>query len=304
MKPRRKSDGDPARLAALLRELDQLIGLKSVKRDVETMVNLLKLRQARKASGLKTPDLSLNMVFYGNPGTGKTSGARLMSAIYRELGVLSRGHLIETDRSGLVAGHLGQTAPKVLAKAKDALGGVLFIDEAYALAATQLDYFGTEAIATLVKAMEDYRDKLIVIVAGYPKEMNAFLQANPGLKSRFNNYFSFEDYNEDELTGIFVCFCRDYDCVLSPGAELAVRAIFQQACEAKDATFGNGRLARNCFEQAIKNQANRIAHHMLGSRETLTELRPEDIPEIGMLMPKLVQQCDAGARNSVQNIES
>ena len=179
MKPTDQQSTDPKhranRLRALLRELNQLIGLNGVKRDVETMVNVLKLRQARKDSGLKTQDLCLNMVFCGNPGKGKTTVARLISAIYRELGVVSKGHLIETDRSGLVGEYLGQTAPKVQEKAMSALGGVLFIDEAYSLTPIGDDSYGAEAIATLVKVMEDYRDKLVVIVAGYPQRNERIL---------------------------------------------------------------------------------------------------------------------------------
>lgn len=293
MKPTDQQSTDPKhranRLRAYLRELNQLIGLNGVKRDVETMVNVLKLRQARKDSGLKTQDLSLNMVFCGNPGTGKTTVARLISAIYRELGVVSKGHLIETDRSGLVGEYLGQTAPKVQEKAMSALGGVLFIDEAYSLTPIGDDSYGAEAIATLVKVMEDYRDKLVVIVAGYPREMNDFLDANPGLRSRFNNYFTFEDYDDQELTDIFRCLCRESDYALTPEAEIEVRAVFRQACEARDSNFGNGRLARNCFEQAMKNQANRLASEQLANRDSLTEFKAEDIPGIGALMPKLVQ---------------
>jgi stage V sporulation protein K len=286
-RPERDEAKKIARRAALFNEINELIGLDGVKHDVKTMVNHIKIQQARKASGLKTTDPSFHMVFSGNPGTGKTTIARLLAAIYREIGVLSKGHLVETDRSGLVAGYLGQTALKVREVVNKALGGVLFIDEAYALTSEDRDDYGAEAIATLLKLMEDNRDNLVVIAAGYPQEMQKFLEANPGLQSRFNKYLTFEDYTAEELAAIFRRFCSEADYDLSDDAEAAALDRFRSACGAKDSRFGNGRLARNCFEHAINNQSNRVVLQGRTDKESLRQLRAEDMPSVESLMPIL-----------------
>ncbi len=250
---------EPNSLDALLGELNELVGLAGVKSDVAQLANYVKVRQLRKQQGLKTPDISLHMVFYGNPGTGKTTVARLIAKVYEALGVLSKGQLVETDRSGLVAGYVGQTALKVNEVVRKALGGVLFIDEAYALKPEKSgNDYGDEAIETLLKLMEDHRDDLVVIVAGYTGPMERFLEANPGLRSRFNKYLVFEDYSPEQLVQIFRGFCSQSDYILSQDAELKLIEVLNKACTSRDQSFGNARFARNVFERAISNLASRI----------------------------------------------
>ena len=193
-----------------MEELDALIGLQSIKHDVKEIIAYAKVQKMREENGLKTAPVSLHLVFTGNPGTGKTTVARIMAKLYRQIGVLSKGQLVEVDRSGLVAGYVGQTALKTQQKIEEAMGGVLFIDEAYALAKEGND-FGQEAIDTILKAMEDNRKDFIVIVAGYTKPMETFIESNPGLKSRFNKYIEFADYTMEELTAIFQTFCDKYE---------------------------------------------------------------------------------------------
>ncbi len=258
-KAAKKATAAPRGLDALFGELNALIGLTGVKSDVAQLANYVKVQQLRKQQGLKMPDVSLHMVFYGNPGTGKTTVARLLATIYQVLGVLSKGQLVETDRSGLVAGYVGQTALKVREVVQSAIGGVLFIDEAYALKGKGTSDYGDEAIETLLKFMEDHRDDLVVIVAGYTEPMKGFLEANPGLKSRFNKYLVFEDYSPDQLVQIVHRFCSQSDYVLSPDADARLLDLFKKAYLSRDETFGNARFARNVFERAIANQSNRIA---------------------------------------------
>ena len=247
----------PARpVAELLAELDDLAGLAPVKAEVRLVADLLQVQGMRRQRGLPVPRTSHHLVFTGNPGTGKTTVARLVAQIYRSLGVVSRGHLVETDRSGLVAGFVGQTAQRVTQVVNSALGGVLLVDEAYALVRGGESDFGREAIDTLVKLIEDHRDDLVVIAAGYPAEMVEFIEANPGLRSRFPRTIHFPDYTTDELTAIFASLCecdayRPTDEGLS-----AVRAFFES--QTRDKGFGNGRLARNLFEAAVARQAGRI----------------------------------------------
>jgi hypothetical protein len=262
---------------ALLKELNALIGLPGVKSDVAQLANYVKVQQLRKQQGLKTPEISLHMVFYGNPGTGKTTVARLVAKIYQALGVLSKGHLIETDRSGLVAGYVGQTALKVKEIVERAIGGVLFIDEAYALTSGGQSDFGAEAIDTLLKLMEDHRDDLVVIVAGYTGPMEKFLETNPGLKSRFNKYLVFEDYPPNQLLQIFQGFCGQSDYTLAPEAEAALLRSFEQAYASRDETFGNARFARNVFEKAIANLASRIMKLASPERISFELIEPDDL---------------------------
>jgi len=270
----RKSRG----LEEILLELDGLIGLNTVKLDVRQLVNYVKVLRIRQARGLKVSDMSFHMVFYGKPGTGKTTVARLIGEIYKALGVISKGHLIEADRAKLVAAYVGQTAIKTTEVVNNALGGILFIDEAYTLAPADArgNDFGQEAIDTLLKLMEDHRNELVVIVAGYPEEMGRFVDSNPGLQSRFNKYLSFDDYTPAELVEIFSHFCKQNDYRLTESATEKIRAFFQSAYEARDKMFGNARLARNVFERAIESQSTRILN-MDMTGDVLTTIEACDI---------------------------
>ena len=265
--------GDP------YKELDELIGLKAVKEEVRSLANFVKLQKQREAKGLKTAKVSYHLVFYGSPGTGKTTVARIVGRIYKDLGVLKKGHTVETDRSGLVAKYMGQTALKTDTVVQQALDGVLFIDEAYALvpeAGSGQDY-GQEAISTLLKRMEDYRDRLVVIIAGYKDEMQRFIDSNPGLQSRFNRYIDFPDYTGAELTDIFKMYMKKNQYTLAPDAEAYLKERLDYVVAHKDRNFGNARFARNVFEKSIQQQANRLANRSDLSDKELTELTIEDL---------------------------
>ncbi|MBQ8975081.1 MAG: AAA family ATPase, partial [Oscillospiraceae bacterium] len=262
----------------LMAELDSLIGLETVKENVKSLINLVKVRKLRQENELSVPPISLHMVFMGNPGTGKTTVARLIAGLYAAIGVLSKGQLVEVDRSGLVAGFVGQTAIKTDEVIKKALGGVLFIDEAYALASAEgSNDFGHEAIETLLKAMEDHRDDLVVIVAGYEELMEKFISSNPGLESRFNRYFIFDDYNGEELYQIFMLQCRKNQYVLSPDAEDDAREHFAQLYATRDENFGNARDVRNFFENIVSVHSNRISALDCPTKDDLMTILPEDI---------------------------
>ena len=268
----------PEKIEDLREELHGYIGLDVIKQEVDSLINYVTIMQRRREEGLPAPDMSLHMVFSGNPGTGKTMIARLMSRIYKSLGILSKGHLVETDRSGLVAGYVGQTAIKTKEVIDSAKGGVLFIDEAYALTNRGGGQdFGQEAVDTLLKAMEDMRDDLIVIVAGYTELMDQFVNSNPGLKSRFTRFMEFPDYTVDELMGIFDMRCEKSGYRLKDDAARdALRARLTEASEDLSA-FGNARGVRNLFERALAHQADRLAGYEQITREDLETLTAEDI---------------------------
>ena len=266
------------RVAKLLDELNQLVGLDNVKEEVRSLVNLIKVRRMREEYKLPAMDMSYHMVFTGNPGTGKTTVARLVARIYRELGILSEGQLIETDRSRLVAGYVGQTAINVREVVEQAIGGVLFIDEAYALVSpdTTNDY-GSEAVDTLGKMMEDHRDDLVVIVAGYREEMEQFLRSNTGLISRFNKFITFEDYSEQQLLEILTVMAEQAGMVVEDTAVKKLGLYLASMNEQERRDFGNARGVRNVFERMIVNQANRIVLLEEPTKEQLITLTAQDV---------------------------
>lgn len=259
-------------------ELDGLIGLESVKREVEALTNYIRIQKTREEKGLMTSPISYHCVFTGNPGTGKTTVARILAKIYKNLGVVSKGHLVETDRSGLVAEYVGQTAVKTNKIIDSALDGVLFIDEAYSLIAGAESDYGKEAIATLLKRMEDDRNRLVVILAGYTKEMKDFIDSNPGLQSRFNRYIEFPDYNADELYQIFCKQIKKFQYTMSDEAAEALKGYLAYEVAHKDQNFGNGRFVRNLFERTLQQQANRLSREVNLTTEKLSEITKEDIP--------------------------
>jgi hypothetical protein len=264
----------PKTLEELLGELDELTGLTAVKSEIHRQAQLLRIEQLRAAAGLRSPTITRHLVFLGNPGTGKTTVARLVAGIYRALGLLSKGQLIEVDRSELVAGYLGQTAVKTAEVVASAIGGVLFVDEAYSLAG---DQYGEEAIDTLVKEMEDHRDDLVVVVAGYPAPMQRFIEANPGLASRFRTVITFADYTDDELMAIFAGMTADSDYEPSPECHDRFREIL--AATPRGEGFGNGRFARNVLEASIGRHAWRLRDVAEPTVEQLRELLPEDLSD-------------------------
>lgn len=266
------------KIGGVLEELSGLIGLREVKEDVQNIYNLVRIQKLREEKGLKTTKFSYHCVFTGNPGTGKTTVARIVAQIYQELGILRKGHLVETDRSGLVAEYVGQTAVKTNQVVDKALDGVLFVDEAYALANGSSNDFGTEAIATLLKRMEDDRDRLVVILAGYSEEMKTFIDSNPGLQSRFTRYIHFFDYNEDELCSIFMSNLKKYDYSIDAETQKRLREIIDHAISQKDRNFGNARYVRNLFEKTLENQARRLVSMPSISVESLSQITIQDLP--------------------------
>ena len=261
-----------------LDELQTLIGLNEVKTEVSALVDFVKIQQTRKEQGLKSVGVSYHCVFTGNPGTGKTTVARILAAIYRDLGVLKKGHLVETDRSGLVAEYVGQTAVKTNKIIDSALDGVLFIDEAYSLAQGGNNDYGLEAISTLLKRMEDDREHLVVVLAGYPKEIKCFIDTNPGLQSRFNRYIHFSDYSAEELKQIFLLNAKKNQYTIDESGLNELDKIIDNALKNKGKNFGNGRFVRNLFEKTIQNQAIRLSSQQNITPEELTMLKVEDLP--------------------------
>ena len=259
----------------LLAELDGYIGLQTVKEEVHNLINMASVYQLRRQHDLPTTDMSLHLVFTGNPGTGKTMMARMMARIYRSLDILSRGQLVEVDRSGLVAGYVGQTAIKTQKVIEKAMGGVLFIDEAYALNGRSENDFGQEAIDTILKAMEDHRDDLVVIVAGYTDLMDRFIHSNPDLESRFNRFLLFDDYTTDEMVDIFRMQCKKGCYQLTEEARPLIRDYIAE--ESADDSFGNARGVRNLFEHVLVAQNNRLATMEKITREDLMTITADDV---------------------------
>jgi stage V sporulation protein K len=265
-------------LDKVLAELNELVGLEKVKAEVKTLTNLVRVRRMRINAGLPVTPIALHLVFTGNPGTGKTTVARLVARIFKALGLLSKGHLVEVDRSGLVAGFVGQTALKVQEILATAFGGVLFIDEAYALAGGGESDFGNEAVETLLKIMEDHRDDLIVIAAGYQEPMERFLESNPGIRSRFTRFIQFDDYTPGELLEIFKRMTQKNSYFPTDPALKQVLVILKELCQNKDNKFANARTVRNFFEKAIANHANRIVTLPEPTKKDISTLLPADLP--------------------------
>ncbi len=275
--PTKKEDVPPKEsMEVLKKELDSYIGLEEVKKEVKNLINMATVYKLRLDNDLPNPDMSLHLVFSGNPGTGKTMIARFMARVYHSLGLLSVGKLIEVDRSGLVAGYIGQTAIKTAKVLEEAKGSVLFVDEAYALTSKTENDFGFEAVDTILKAMEDNRDDLVVIVAGYTELMEQFIDSNPGLRSRFNKYVDFPDYTAGEMLDIFRLNCEKSCYILEESALVAVREYFDAVGEAAG-EFGNARGVRNTFEKILTEQANRIAAMEDVTREDLMKITDADV---------------------------
>ncbi len=273
-------------LQKVLEELHALVGLDAVKKDVSELINLLEIQKKRTAEGLKNIEVTLHTVFLGPPGTGKTSVARLLSRIYKHLGFLSQGQLYETDREGLIAGYVGQTATKVDQAVNQSLGGVLFVDEAYALTQNAFgNDYGAEAVNTLLKRMEDHREDFAVVVAGYTEPMHLFIDSNPGLRSRFNRFFHFDHFTPQQLLQIFESFCKDSDFTLTDDAREKLSDTFDLLYSKKDEGFGNARVVRNLFEKCVQHQANRIIKLKKIGPKVLRTFTEEDIPE-----PKQTEQ--------------
>lgn len=263
-----------------VRELDSLIGLSAVKKEIHRIINLAKVDRLRNLHGLKTTPMSFHMVFSGNPGTGKTTVARILGRIFKGLGILSKGHLVEVDRADLCANFVGQTATKTKKVIQSALGGVLFIDEAYSLNAASgsgAQDYGKEAVSILLKAMEDYREDIIVIVAGYPDLMEEFLKMNPGLESRFRFRIIFDDYSAEEMTLIFWFFCTSYGFSITRQGLAEVNSKYSSVCRNRGPSFSNARMVRNNFEESVMNQAQRVVSIPNPTDQDLVLLTKEDV---------------------------
>ena len=273
-----KSDAeDKKSLCELQEELDSLVGLEKVKGKVNDLISYQKVQQLRRKNNLHAAKSTLHMAFTGNPGTGKTTVARIVGRIYKQLGLLSSGHFIEVSRTDLIAGYQGQTALKVKNVIERAKGGVLFIDEAYSITETDhSDSYGRECLTELTKALEDYRDDLVVIVAGYTAPMKDFFNANPGLKSRFNTFIEFPDYSAEELEKILLSICQKNDYLLDESAQHITSEFFEQSIAKKNANFSNGRFARNIYDDLVMNHARRVVHLEKPTRKDLCTIIAED----------------------------
>lgn len=268
---------DTRTLQELLDELNTLVGLETVKAKVNDLIVYQKVQELRRENNLYSSKNTLHLAFTGNPGTGKTTVARIVGRIYKQIGLLSKGHFIEVSRTDLIAGYQGQTSLKVKKVIESAKGGVLFIDEAYSITENDhSDSYGRECLTELTKALEDYRDDLVVIVAGYTDPMNKFFESNPGLKSRFNTFIDFEDYQAEELEEILVSMCEKNDYRLSEEVRESVKAFFENEINKKNENFANGRLARNIYDDLVMNHARRVINIANASRDDLSVITASD----------------------------
>ena len=273
----KSQDDDTRTLPELLDELNALVGLDEVKEKVHNLIAYQKVQQLRRENNLFSEKSTLHMAFTGNPGTGKTTVARIVGRIYKQLGLLSKGHFIEASRTDLIAGYQGQTALKVKQVIEKAMGGVLFIDEAYSITENDhSDSYGRECLTELTKALEDYRDDLVVIVAGYTEPMDKFFESNPGLKSRFNTFIRFPDYNSDELEQILASICQRNDYILDSKLLPVIHNFFDECISKKECNFANGRLARNIYDDLVMNHAKRVFGIKNPSKLDLSMIRTED----------------------------
>lgn len=276
-KPTTDADEDKRTLQELLDELDALIGLEKVKSKVQDLIVYQKVQKLRREKNLHSTKNTLHLAFTGNPGTGKTTVARIVGRIYKRIGLLSKGHFVEVSRTDLIAGYQGQTALKVKKVIEQAKGGILFIDEAYSITENDhSDSYGRECLTELTKALEDYRDDLVVIVAGYTEPMNKFFKSNPGLKSRFNTFIEFDDYSSVEMDNILLSMCQSNDYVLDDEAKEKIHLYFEQQIASKDENFANGRLARNLYDDLVMNHARRVIKVVNPSGVDLSTIKAED----------------------------
>ena len=282
-RPASEEEEDTRTLQDLLDELNGLVGLEKVKDKVHDLIVYQKVQKMRRENNLHSAKNTLHLAFTGNPGTGKTTVARIVGRIYKQIGLLSKGHFVEVSRTDLIAGYQGQTALKVKGVIEKARGGVLFIDEAYSITENDhSDSYGRECLTELTKALEDYREDLVVIVAGYTEPMNKFFESNPGLKSRFNTFIEFEDYNPNELDEILLSMCKNNDYALDDAAKDMIHSYFEREVSAKDENFANGRLVRNLYDDLVMNHARRVINMECPTKEDLSTIKSSDFKLIRM----------------------